>query len=535
MSEVNYSQLKAQSGASDKSIRNEAQRKLLQYFDLAPEKSSETAKTIDMVEMFDRFPVEMKMKMLNNLVGIQLTEGCNGQCAFCLFGSKKGVESKFSFSSIQEFLKQNYGQIRGEGSSVSQYWDSDPFDYQDGEHNYLDVYHEWRKYFPSQFVGISTTIPKGSVEQFIEFTDRLFNKHVNSKNYPNEIKDDDFNVRISVGRHNLQRVEAVFKELKERWKAKGYTEDAIQAYLTAHYKFSPRLEDDILPLGSQIEKHDDFEDSTTPACEDGVIITPARIECVSMTAPTIYVPSGQYSYEITPDSPSFQIPHFISNSYYQGFRYKEHLTQRVAYDQVLFPLVTRRGSNSEEINLPDPVDDMVFKMGRYCFSLASMISDISELDSKIYAKNSPEEVRKKYLQLCTLAVSKEKSKILSLITKATNHFTREGDQATKDKLNYYARLLKVNLAKAEYISNLISEGADQSMVAIAALALSDVNKNNVDSLPEVLKNLAVAHDRSNRYTKDEKITAIKSASELLGHSGDQSPKWAKIIGVVENS
>lgn len=535
MSEVNYSQLKAESGSLDEVIRNEAQRKLLQYFDLSPEKSSEKAKTVDMVEMFDKFPAEMQMRILENLVGIQLTEGCNGQCAFCLFGSKKGVESKFSFSSIQEFLKQNHDHIRNEGSSVSQYWDSDPFDYQDGQHTYLDVYNEWRKYFPDKYVGISTTIPKGSVDQFIEFSDRLFNKYINSKNYPENVKDDDFNVRVSVGRHNLQRVEAVFKELKARWKDKGYSDDVIQGYLTAHYNFSPRLEGDVLPLGTQIEKHDDFEDSSTPACEDGVLITPAKIESVSMTAPTIYIPSGQFSYEITPESSTFLIPHLVNKNYYQGFRYKDHLLHRVNLGQVLFPLVTRRRSSTEILNLPDRVEDMVFKMGRYCYSLASMLTDISELETDFNAKNTPEHIKDQYIKQCAQAVANERGRVLELLTQAVNFTLGEVDQATKDKINYYVRLLNVNLAKAEYIQNLVLSDADRKLVVSSAQALLEVNKKSVNSLPQILENLSIAHDKTGRFTRDQKMVAIKTATELLGHVDSEPPKWAKVIGETENA
>jgi hypothetical protein len=525
-SPINLAQLKMQAGSSDIETSKEARRKLMQYFDLSPERSANQAETIDLMEAFGSFPEEIQQKILSGVVGIQLTEGCNGRCAFCMFGKKKGVEAKFSYDSIREFLKTYGSKMRSEDKTgIFQYWDSDPFDYQDGEKRYKDVYQDWRKNLPDRLVTVSTTIPKGSVEDFIDFTDMLFEKFRSHEDDPEHTADEPCKIRVSVGNHNIQRVESVMKEIKQQWISKGFSEDQTQRFLRKHITISPRLDDKLVSLGDQIGDHDDFADVSSPVCEDGVVITPKGFHAVTMTAATIYQPSGEYRMSITPTMDSRLIPKRLNIGYFQGMHFMGHLAGRVELGQVLFPQPIQNGRFLLEIDLQDESENFAFKLGRWCFSLNGMIKDISDLEYARDAIQTPDDIKRKFLELCSHHVRSRTKEISQTISHARELATKESDDPAKDKLEYYAVLTEVYQKKIELITKMIDDNVEMKLIVAVANALKEVTKENVTRLPEVITNLQACVDKS--ISIYNRTIALDRSVRLLNLDPENIPDWAK--------
>jgi hypothetical protein len=168
---LNIDWLRAQAGSQDPQKAAEAKRKLSILWEIQPERDAKNARTENLLEQFERFSEDERRLILTNLVGLQLTEGCNGGCYFCLFGAKKGVTVKYSFSSIKAFFEK-YGDIVNQNMGL--YWDSDPFDYRDTDEQgnlrtFVDVYQVFREKQPETHHYISTSIPKGGGDDFIKF------------------------------------------------------------------------------------------------------------------------------------------------------------------------------------------------------------------------------------------------------------------------------------------------------------------------------------------------------------------------------
>jgi len=95
------------------------------------------------MEMLSAFPPEfVEQKLIPNTYAIQLTEGCSGGCGFCSEDSPPLGEHFFSYDSLEQF-RDKYGKLLPnvikKGSSVHLYVASNPFDYKDGRHNFIDA------------------------------------------------------------------------------------------------------------------------------------------------------------------------------------------------------------------------------------------------------------------------------------------------------------------------------------------------------------------------------------------------------------
>ncbi|MEI6533322.1 MAG: hypothetical protein WCO06_05785 [Candidatus Roizmanbacteria bacterium] len=154
--------LTAQAGSQDVLLANQARKELDRKWDLTPENDSLNVPTVDLMAQLEPFSEEARKRLANNLVAIQLTEGCNGNCPFCLFGNKKGVSAKYSASSVHRYLREYSNEIP---KSLALYWDSDPFDYREEVEgkvlDFTDIYKEWRSMRPTEFQYVSTAIPRG--------------------------------------------------------------------------------------------------------------------------------------------------------------------------------------------------------------------------------------------------------------------------------------------------------------------------------------------------------------------------------------
>jgi len=275
--------LQKQAGSQDPELAAEAKDKLMHKWDLEPAKDSLNAPSIDINQQFEStYNADDRRVILHSIIGIQLTEGCNGSCPFCLFGQKEGVKAKFSFDSLKEFLNKRKNALP---SGLTLYWNSDPFDYRDGEHSFVDVFNAWYDIKPDANTFISTALPKGSEENFIEFMVSA------AKRFKTERK---FSLRFSLTRGNIQRVEATMKLLDQKLSQSKMSLNARNKFYSANIETTNHI-DSFDNLGAFINKHDDFVEFFTPACEDGVILKPLfpMAEAVMPTLPTVYEPSGQ--------------------------------------------------------------------------------------------------------------------------------------------------------------------------------------------------------------------------------------------------
>ncbi len=177
---LDIDRLTAEVGSQDPAVAGSARRKLDTKWDLDPGKDALSAKTVDLKEQLGGYTEADREIIASNLIGIQLTQGCNGNCPFCLFGVKKGVEAKYSFGSVVAFLEE-YKDKLGRGFAL--YWDSDPFDYRDGEHTFVDVYKAYRNIRPEEYHGVSTTIPRGGEKDFIDFMRHAASENTERESY----------------------------------------------------------------------------------------------------------------------------------------------------------------------------------------------------------------------------------------------------------------------------------------------------------------------------------------------------------------
>jgi hypothetical protein len=124
---------------------------------------------------------QMKL-IVNNIATIQLTEGCNTACPDCGLGAKPGVTDYISWNFLENLFtnyKDEFNSIRG------LYFASEPFDYNDGTHNYIDVHDMFEKIVRGN-LELITSFPKSMQGKMLE---QIF---YHKNNLGNKIKMDPF-------------------------------------------------------------------------------------------------------------------------------------------------------------------------------------------------------------------------------------------------------------------------------------------------------------------------------------------------------
>lgn len=488
--------LQAQAVSQDPSVASKARRLLRVHWDGLPEKSAEQAPTVSIIDQLAQFRDAERKAILEQVSAIQLTSGCNGECPFCLFGIKKGVSSKYSYASLETFF-QDYGSELNKNLIL--YWDSDPFDYQDGDHSFVDVFKLWRNQFPEQSLYISTTIPKGGQEAFQDFLLYLIEQYYNSdteksKQYKN------VTIRVSLGKHTLQRAEAVFTQLTERLIAKGYSKKQIEKFIKHTVSLESRFEDSsLVNLGNLISKHDDYASVDTPACEDGIVLTPESIQAIFVVAPTVYMPSGQYSVEVTAQAMLEQGLHIIPLQMYKGeytHIYDGKLRKRISTNRILLP--QPRTFENHWYRLHDAQETLFLQLGRYVFSLGSLLDNISYLLAVSNRETYSTFKRLEYLRKVAETYRTERQYINELIV--TAEMLAENDTVsidTKEKLLYYIALTKAYVAKMDFIVEQIEQRKSSRLIIESARVLTNIGRDAINSLPEILGNIEdVEHHRT---------------------------------------
>lgn len=475
--------LRAQAGSQDPQLARVSQRLLRTKWDLDPGQDAKHAHSIDINEQLAPFSSNEMKLMLRNLVSVQLTEGCNGNCPFCLFGTKSGVTAKYSFESLSALFHENSDAMSENPFLL--YWDSDPFDYRDGDKSFVDVYQLYRQTLPNNSQYISTAVPRGGEYDFVNFMLYLDSElesedGINSSIVP---------VRISSTRQNIQRVEATLLELTNKLLERGRTQLDINSFFDKVLFTVGRFGSFLLPIGPYIKKADDIKNTFSTACRDGVVISPGSCQAIMMTAATIYEPSGQTNIELQPGQTEPLVPAKIREEQHAKFTFGEKsLTLRTALKQTVLPVIRR--ADGEEYSLPNKFNDAILKLGREVASLGRLISNFSRIaDLNITSADASNE-KNAFMNVST-EVFRERQNHTQLLISSLEQFSNDASLSPEEReqIQYYTLLTQTHLAKMDFLADQVEQGQSATVVSNMALILSEVGREELDNMPAILNAL----------------------------------------------
>lgn len=476
----------------DADVSDKATSVLQKHWLLSLEKSSLRAESLDLQKMLAEFSEEQIVLLLKNIQGIQLTDGCNGGCYFCYGLAERGVNYKLSFSSV-EWLLEKYGQYLPD--SFIFYGDSsDPLDYQDGEHSYIDVYKLFRSIRPisadisKSYHEITTSIPKGSQLNFINLAKHIF--------YEQRASERCTVLRISISEHNVRRVEIVLMNLIDSLREDGVSDDEIEQFLfnflhTSH-RFSKKsgLPSDLTNLGQLIKKHDDFLEIESPACVDGIEISPTGVRARMMVAACIYEPSGLKSTELNSENLQNYAPKFLISHQYSKPNDRQ-VNSNIDSQQIMTPWPMRAGG-AENVNFENQFENVCFLLGRDALILDNLMKFIyGAFGFSLFGGLQRMTIVKLYNVLPTEFDMKVKN-IREHMDAATNISSESLSDEQRQKLSFYIKLNEFVLGKAEFLIGLIRERYRPDFIAALSLAMRQIGSKHLDQIEQVISSLILS-------------------------------------------
>ncbi len=288
------SELKYLSASADPEARAQAQEMLQKMWFLQPEHSAnaETVRVHDLLEMFESFDEPTQTAILKNIVAIECTQGCNGGCQYCFLGEKpRGISDKFSFTSLVAFFTkygarlQEYAPYR-----VYPYFNSDLLDYRDGDKTALDVYKLFDDTCPLLVRVLNTSLPVGSQEVFVDLVLEIVDLWKKDRVPPTTIN-------LTISGHTAQRAEFCLQLIENALEQKGLTKVEIDHILkqVISLKFKDMKTGKGLQLVAKLlDRQPEMEDVGSPACLDGVVLSPGNVRSVAMVAATPIHRTGSY-------------------------------------------------------------------------------------------------------------------------------------------------------------------------------------------------------------------------------------------------
>lgn len=504
LSSLDIDLLKAQAGSQDLQLASISQKILRTKWDLDPGQDALEAKSIDIKEQLNSFSRNELNVMFRNLVSIQLTEGCNGNCPFCLFGTKTGVTAKYSFDSLRSLFNEN-SKLMNENPFLL-YWDSDPFDYRDGDKSFVDVYQLYRQTMPNNSQYISTAIPRGGENDFVNFM-LYHNSELASEDRPNKRI---VPVRISLTQQNIQRVEATLLELTNKLLERGLTVLDINTFYSKVLYTIGRFDNFLLPIGPYIKKADDIKNTFSTACRDGVVISPRSCQAIMMTAATIYEPSGQTNIELLPGQAEALVPVKIREEHHAKFTFGEKsLTLRTALKQTMLPVI--RHTNGEQYSLSNKSDDAILKLGREVSSLSRLISNFSRVADLNITSTDAINNKNAFMTVSTEVFRERQNHTQSLIVSMEQLCDNAllSDEERK-QIQYYILLTQVHLAKMDFLADQVEQGQSVIIVSKMASILEEVGRDDIDKLPAILEALSEQNTNESIFLNLLDKTVIRS-------------------------
>lgn len=162
-------------------------------------------------EIIGKFSKDQLKLIMENVGAIQLTEGCNSCCPDCGVGALPKVRDYIPF----DFLKYLFSEFKNELNKQVPllYFASEPFDYNDGTHTYIDVHNMFEKKCHAN-PTVVTSVPIGWEKTILSYV--LNNNSLgNVSIYKGNLNGNGskFINAISITRLNSQRVEKTLYEL----------------------------------------------------------------------------------------------------------------------------------------------------------------------------------------------------------------------------------------------------------------------------------------------------------------------------------
>ncbi len=524
-SKFNIPELQLRAGSQDPRVAAAARRELDRVWNPQSEFTSEAAETVNLLESMKEYSPQERRKIASHLAALQLTQGCNGRCPFCFYGEKRGVTAKFSFDSIVQFLTKYQDHLP---PALPLYQDSDPFDYQDGEFNFSDVFKAWRKIKPGDFQSVSTTVPKGSQEHFVDFMVFAAREYATGRESAITLK-----VRLSIGRHNIQRIEAVLEKLVSTLAAKGMGEAEIEDFFGKCLSFGDRVSSDkVFNLGPFIDRGDDIRSIFTPACKDGAVLTPEGAKGVMITAPTIYEPSGQKDVALEPGKVINQTPSYTRIEHYAEFNEFQSLLFRTEHRQTMLPAAHDLAGNLLELS--NPAESITNQLGREVAAIGSLMLDFANLYHQNVLCHSYQK-RMEYLQVAAEVYSERAEFTRERVAQA-KRLTEQSELSEEEveKIEYYILLTETYLAEMDFLVNQIKEGQSVSIVNTISAVFRQVGRGQVQHLPEIIEGIASVGEsvEKREITSYKKIeqTVIEKIGEPFDvdiANPNSIPEWIK--------
>ncbi|MEI6498502.1 MAG: hypothetical protein WCO23_00920 [bacterium] len=503
--------LSTKAGSLDPLERADALRLLEEAWELSPEASAENARTIDIMEQMSQFSPEEQDLIVSNLQQIQLTDGCNGRCPFCFMGTKKGIEAKYSFSSLEAFFEK-YGSKIKRGVELDLYWDSDPFDYQDGEHTYLDVVKLLDKYGLASRVFTSTAIPVGGQKQFVEFALYCADKYFKHELYGWQ------DVRISIGRHNARRVQSTFDYIRKTLIGQGISLENINAFMDATFNFGARADEDMMKSGDLIKDADPYRDLESPACIDATILSPEHPRSIVLVATTVYNPSGQHDFLLEPGKVANTIPRLTRKIKYAesanpgDSSLRKEIAGRVVSGDIFLDqprLADGSPMDYEKLDMPE-VERTALALSRDCLAFDFFIRTLPSYEN-IY---NGQDLIEKYLRVALVEFEKRKTSTGEEIDMA-NEIIDRGHLSEEDatKLEYFISLSRLKINQVEFI--LEASKTSRIYSYVVARLFSQIGKEQVDHLPNIISSIKSIMAPE---TNDEIVSAVAAMKDEIDRS-----------------
>jgi SAM-dependent methyltransferase len=504
--------------------------------------SLESAQVVDIAEELERFSKKQKKLIFKSFFAIETIKGCNGGCYFCPLGIRNKIEYFFSFESLKIFYNR-YSYYLGynipqkilenlksflfhkfprkyrylhlsppQNKETLIYWDGDPFPYRDRQKTLFDIYQLMAGFTRSRFSPyLSSSIPPGSQRLFVEFFMKIARKYFQKKiRIPV--------VRISLAKHNVQRIETTLKFLYYYLLSKNFNFKQIHELFKKSFIFHIRDEDTLFKVGPLVKSGDGIRDIFSPLCEDGFILSPRNSRIQIMVAANKFCPSGginifsqeeKFIKNLIRQYSLFNFAFHDQNSEYldDNQKHLSHLRQLILQNKVFLPLpkkisgglfLGKEGSSK--------IERIIFVLSRYSLSLRHFLSYSGGLSPSWI----PIDLKITYFQIASKEFKSHRQIIAGYLQKAEKELLRmRGKDRNKKKLKelqYFFQLTNFHLRSTDLIMNLIDKNRNLDLVMVIINLLLKIGSKEIKKFKMISKNLDVLIHIENY--EQELITAL---------------------------
>jgi hypothetical protein len=242
-------------------------------------------------------------------------------------------------------------------------------------------------------------------------------------------------------------------------------------------------------LGRWISMHDDIRDILTPVCEDGVVISPKSCKAIMVSVPTMYEPSGQTIIPLSPGQVENYIPKKIHINDYSNFNHENSLIVHVNNRKIMLDIIKR--ADGEQYTLPDPISDIVLKLGRETASTGRLIVDLANLSStEIKVKGNQLREKKRYLNVVKSVFIDRRFKVIDQISRAKKYCeNNELSERDLKKIQFYILLSETYLTEVNFLMDEIKSNRSIKTISVMASIFRNIRKDQVSKLPKMINGI----------------------------------------------